>query len=127
MTWRVFLKYLVILTICVGLWALGISGLGKHEETIWIYGLAISGFFIFSILIFLYAYNTSASDNLFSFNNVVSASFLLKLIMSIGMIILYEKLFDPDSSMHVIHFIIVYIVFTIYEVYFLTKLARSSP
>ena len=126
MTWKKYLKYLSIVTMALAMWGIGVSGIGKNQNTIWIYALSIICFIIISILIFLYAYNTSATDHLFSFNNVVSASFLFKLILSIGMLLLYEKIFEPSSNIHVLHFIFVYIVYTIYEVYFLTKLAKSS-
>lgn len=126
MKWNTFTKYLFSITIGLSIWALGVSSLGKHSHTLWIYFVAILSFIIFSFLIFLYAYNTSASDHLFSYNNVVVASFLLKLVLSIGVLMLFERVFQPVNKMHILHFIIVYLVYTIYEVYFLTKLARSS-
>jgi len=100
--------------------------MGDHSHTLWIYLISILTFVIFSALIFLYALNTSASDHLFSFNNVVVASFLIKLILSVGMIMIFEKIFEPTSKIHILHFIIVYLIYTVYEVYFLTKLARSA-
>jgi len=126
MTWSAFFKYLSYVTLALIIWTLGISRMGDHSHTLWIYLISILTFVIFSALIFLYALNTSASDHLFSFNNVVVASFLIKLILSVGMIMIFEKIFEPTSKIHILHFIIVYLIYTVYEVYFLTKLARSA-
>lgn len=126
MRWALFLKHLAILISALMVWAFIVSSLGSASHTLWMYFIANLSFVTFSVLIFLYAYNTSASDNLFSFNNVVFASFLLKLIMSIGVLMVFERVFSPSGNLHVAHFIFVYIVYTIYEVYFLTKLAKSS-
>lgn len=126
MSWSTFSKYLFTITAGLSIWALGISSFGKNSNTLWIYAIGMLSFIVFSFLIFLYAYNTSASDHLFSYNNIVVASFLLKLVLSIAVLMLYERSFHPSNKMHILHFIIVYLVYTVYEVYFLTKLARSS-
>lgn len=126
MKWGSFTKHLFSISIGLIIWALGVSSFGKNSNTLWIYIVAILSFIIFSWLIFLYAYNTSSSDHLFSYNNVVVASFLLKLVLSIGVLMLFERIFQPHNKMHILHFIIVYLIYTIYEVYFLTKLAKSS-
>ena len=124
MTWPEFLKKLTWLTILVFLLSLMVSQFGDFRLTIIIYTFAIISFVVFSLIIFLYAYNTSSSDNLFSFNNVVVASFLIKLILSIGVIMLYEKFYNPKTDYHILHYIIVYVLYTGFEVYFLTKLAK---
>ena len=121
-----FFRYLSLITLVTALWSFIISKLGTHTQTISIYAVSIGCFFFFSILIFFYAYYTSASDQLYSFNNVVSASFLIKLIMSICALMLFQKYAEPVGNAYVLHYIIVYLVYTAYEVYFLTKLAKSS-
>lgn len=126
MSWNIFTKSIFTLTAILLIWTMVASNFGKNSHTMWIYIMAIFSFVIISFLIFLYAINTSASDNLFSFNNVVVASFLIKLFLSVGVIMFFERYFEPPSKNHILHFILVYIVYTIFEVYFLTKLARSS-
>jgi len=121
-----FFRLLFIVTVVSGIWSFLIADFGSSKETIRIYMISIACFFVFSILIFFYAYNTSASDKLYSFNNVVVASFLIKLIMSICTLLLYQKFSHPSTKSYVLHFIIVYLIYTVYEVYFLTKLAKSS-
>jgi hypothetical protein len=126
MRWSDFIRKLGLVTFGVLVWGFGFSRFGQDQHTLWMYVLSVVSFVIFSYIIFLYAANTSKSDYLFSYNNVVVASFLFKLILAIGIIILFEHLFSPPNKNHVLHFIFVYICFTVYEVYFLTKLAKSS-
>lgn len=121
-----FFRYLLLISLATAGWSFIISKFSNQSQTLSIYGISIGCFFIFSILIFFYAYYTSATDQLYSFNNVVSASFLIKLIMSICTLMLFQKYREPIGNAYVLHFIIVYLIYTAYEVYFLTKLAKSS-
>ena len=126
MNWSVFLKQLFLLTGIVLLWAIIIELFDRSQLTFTIYAISCLTFVLFSLLIFLYAYNTSSSDNLFSYNNVVIVSFIVKLIMSFGVILFFERMFQPQGNWHILHFVIVYLSYTIHEVYFLTRLARIS-
>lgn len=126
MKWFTFLKYLFVISGIILTCATAIHLLYEGADVLWIYSISVGTFFFFNLLIFLYAYNTSKSDQLFSFNNVVSGSFLLKLILSVSLLLIYERIFTPENDNHVLHFIFVYMIFMVYEVYYLTKLARSS-
>ncbi len=121
-----FFRLLLYVTGVIMAWSFVISRFGSSAQTMLIYMISVVCFFLFSVLIYFYAYNTSKSDQLYSFNNVVSASFLIKLIMSICTLLLFQKFQKPQGNSYVLHFIIVYLVYTAYEVYFLTKLAKSS-
>ena len=126
MSWHSFSKELSIVSVLIFILGILFSGIGKNQPILWIYILGMATFVLISLIIFLYAYNTSSSDNLFSFNNVVVASFIFKLLLSIVVIMLYERTFQVKGKVHLFHFILVYLIYTAYEVYFLTKLARSS-
>ena len=126
MNWSAFLRQLTKLTIPILLLGWVLNLFQDDNLTIAIYSISVSMFVLFSILMFLYAYNTSSSDNLFSYNNVVIVSFIIKLIMSFGVILFFEKTFQPHYNWHILHFIIVYLCYTVYEVYFLTRLAKTS-
>ncbi len=126
MTFRRFIELLVRTSLGLIGWMFLMTFVDYTMQTIWIYTSSVSCFFIFCTLIYFYALNTSKSDQLFSFNNVVSASFLIKMIMSIGLLMLYQKIVKPIGNSYILHFIIVYLVYTAFEVFFLTKLAKSS-
>ena len=126
MTWSTFTRHLVWISAALVLWSFIISRFGHERHILYIYLISVASFILFSYLIFLYAVNTSKSDDLFSFNNVVVASFLCKLILSIGLIIVFDMLVRPPDRNHILHFIVVYVAYTAYEVHFLTRLAKSS-
>lgn len=90
----------------------------------WLYLVSISAFLLFCVLIFFYAYNTTASDQLFSFNNIVIGSFVVKLAMSVAILMAFERFFSVSGNLHVWHYLFIYLVYTVYEIYFLTKLAK---
>lgn len=126
MTFSLFSKQIGLLTALI----LSVTFLfgtlfGDNGDLFRVYGLSCACFVVFNVFIFFYAYNTSQTDNLFSFNNIVSASFLIKLFMSVGFLILFDKIFEPTTKNHVIHYLMVYLIYTAYEVYFLTKLAKN--
>ncbi len=126
MTFSLFLKHLGLLSAILLLLAFLMTGMRLNHTLFSLYALGVVCFNLFSIFIFFYGYNTSKSDRVFSFNNVVLASFLIKLLMSIGFLLIFEKLFHPYSDDHIFHYILIYVVYTVYEVYFLTKLARAD-
>lgn len=83
-------------------------------------------FALFNIGVLLYAYRMSSSHNLMEYNNVVTVSFLGKLILSVAFLLLWQR-HGPAIPNMVLHFILLYFIFTIHEVYFLTKLAYRRP
>ena len=124
MSFNVFVKQLFTISLALIILALALAGFNASEALFWLYLLGILCFAVFSLFIFFYGYNTSRSDKLFSFNNVVIASFLIKLLMSIGFLMAFEKFFNPVGDSHIFHYLFLYIVYTVYEVHFLTKLAK---
>ena len=90
------------------------------------YTFSSASFILFTIFIFFYANRVSDSNSLYSFNAIVTWSFLIKLIMAIGILLLFREWVTQVSRRHIIHFIGIYILYTAYEVYFLTKLARRG-
>lgn len=126
MRFSVFVKQIALISSALLALALWLSGMDTGNNLLWLYILGILCFVLFSLFIFFYAYNTSRSDKLFSFNNVVVASFLIKLLMSIGFLMAFEKYFTPEGNAHIFHYILLYLIFTMYEVHFLTKLAKAD-
>ena len=63
-------------------------------------------------------------NNKYAFNNLISACVFGKLVVSVGFLFLYQKAAMPASEWYVAIFLTVYVVFTVFEVWFMTKLAR---
>ena len=126
MSFKDFVKYLVLVSAGLLIVSLSITNFNTRHTLFWLYVLGIICFAVFSLFIFFYGYHTSKSDKLFSFNNVVAASFLIKLLMSIGFLMVFEKFFNPYGDSHIFHYILIYMVYTVYEVYFLTRLGKAD-
>ena len=82
------------------------------------------GFMLFSALMYFLAYRAalSADKNLF-LQQVLGTAFL-KMAACIFVIIGYLKLANPSSKMYAIPFLIIYLIFTIFETYFMMKLSK---
>ena len=65
------------------------------------------------------------SSNKVAFNGLVSGSVFGKMVLSLALLFIYQQNFHPTNQWFVGIFLLVYIVYTAFEVWFMTKLARS--
>jgi hypothetical protein len=83
------------------------------------------GFFIlFSIGMFYASSKSATSENKNLFGQIFLMSILLKMFFCATMLIVYMLVTKPQTAFFALPFLLVYLVFTIYEVYFVTKLAK---
>ena len=125
MTTKEFRKRLWELTFLCIVWTLGWYFARYDLVATWTYGVSIIFYVVFSILIFLFAKRLLAKDRRHSFNGIVSISFLIKLVVSIAIVWSIEAYLKPISNTHIFHYLVMYIVYTVFEVWFLTKLSYS--
>ncbi len=126
MRWSDFIRLLSHVTVGCLIWAFGVSGFLEHERTLITYLLSIATFVVFSIGMFLYARRLVDKQQMYSFNGVISLSFLIKLVMAVSSIWLYETNVHPEGNQHILHYIFTYLVYTAFEVYFLTELGSEN-
>jgi len=88
--------------------------------------LSVAQYVIFCVGIFLVAQRVSSSVSNYSFVGVVSASFLIKLVMAVGFLACWGYLYEPSNNHHILLYLLVYAIYTAYEVYFLTILAKKT-
>lgn len=124
MTFTSYTRQISVISISLLLFSVILYMLLGWQLLLPLYFMVVISFVVFCTLIFMYAQKTSVSKGLLAFNNVVIASFVLKLIMSVGLILTFEWWLEPDRKYHIWHFLLIYLVYTIYETYFLTKLAK---
>jgi hypothetical protein len=90
-------------------------------------------FSIGSVLLFslvciglFYAGKSSAqSKNKFAFTNLVSVSVFGKMVLAMAALFMYQQVAMPTNQWFVGIFLWCYVVFTAFEVWFMTKLAKS--
>lgn len=125
MTWSSFLIRLGAITTILLITVTILARLYEAPDALLIYLLSILFFVVFSLGLFWYARMISQSGKDFTFFGVVSGSFLLKLVGAIALLWTYQEWKNPTDSKFGLHFILVYIIYTSFEVYFLTKLAKT--
>ncbi|MBK9339083.1 MAG: hypothetical protein IPM98_22120 [Lewinellaceae bacterium] len=76
----------------------------------------------------LYYAGKSAADSSskLAFNNLVSASVFGKMLVAVAVLFVYQQAVQPDDSWFVGIFLLIYVVYTVFEVWFMTKLAKGK-
>ena len=125
MTPKKFYIQLTILSIVVALLLvlLDTSNLiSSHLSLSWISW----GFFIlFSIGLFYASAKSANSESKNLFGQIFLMSILFKMFFCATILIVYMLITKPATGFFALPFLLVYLVFTIYEVYFVTKLAKT--
>lgn len=86
--------------------------------------IAIIMFTAISVLIFFLASNAIKSENKYSFLNIVVMNLFMKIMLSFVVVVTYVKMTEPENKWYLIPFTMVYLIFTIFETYFLSKAAK---
>ena len=87
---------------------------------------AIPSFTFLSIAIFFLTEYLESQPNKGMLLNLVIINVMFKFLIGIGVVVIYHKLRNPEDGIFVLPFIIVYVVFTIFETYFMSLQAKSK-
>ena len=127
MTNQQFLFQLLIITglSALGLWGLmeGVSDLRPYQALGWI---SLGGFTLLSGLMFWAGRSAALSKNKNDFTSAVLGFTMGKMFLAVIIIYAYLKLAQPTDKLFVIPFFGVYLVYTIFESYFMMKLGRTG-
>ena len=81
-------------------------------------------FILFSAMMYFLAARAAVNSDKNLFLQQVLLTTSLKMALCIFVIVGYFKLMEPPSKMYAIPFLIVYLIFTIFETYFMMKLSK---
>jgi len=84
-------------------------------------------FTVFStgLFVLLRYFSKHPNNQLFLSGTVFNMFF--KMLFSVGILMLYYVIKKPDDGAFVIPFLVVYVTFTIFETFFMLKLAQEKP
>ncbi len=82
-------------------------------------------FVLVSIGLFYAGRSTAASTSKVAFTNLVSASVFGKMLLAVAALFVYQQSAQPPNQWFVGIFLLVYVVYTVFEVWFMTKLAKT--
>ena len=83
--------------------------------------------FFISLSIFVYKLSEkmAKSKDINAFTRLIMYNLMIKLFMSIIIVLIYYKIVEPTERLFILPFIIIYLIFTIFEAMFLSRQARQ--
>lgn len=99
---------------------------GLSPQILLISYFSVLFFTVFCIVFYLWGKKVADSNNPYTFNNVIVFSTLSKMILCLGLLLIFKKTFQPESKFVIVPFLFFYILYTIFETYFLTILGKAK-
>ena len=84
-------------------------------------------FLLLSVLMYFIGYYAANSSDKNSFLQIVMATTFFKMVLCLAIIIIYAKFAQPESKLFILPFLAIYIIFTVFETYFMMKLSYLKP
>jgi hypothetical protein len=94
----------------------------SHQVFSWV---SLLGFIIFCSLLYFVESKTVHAQDKSLFGKLFLMSIFFKMLFCVLLIIVYIVSSKPDDRYFILPFFIIYLFFTVYEVYFVSKLAKS--
>ncbi|MFK7948309.1 MAG: hypothetical protein AB8G11_12030 [Saprospiraceae bacterium] len=126
MSVKQFMVQLLLVTSFVGvvLWLLSSLPIFQaHQQLSW---LSLLLFFVISIVMYFTGRWGVNNDNKNTFIGLMYAYMGGKMFLSVVLIMLYYFYVEPNTKLFILPFFVVYLIFTIFESYFLMKLNDDS-
>ncbi len=94
-----------------------------NSVTWWSLGIFIP----LSIAMFLGGQRAAKSTNKYFFSNLIMPLTFIKMFVAVMGLVVYKKIFHPETKFFLLPFFFVYVIFTIFETFFMVKLAKPKP
>ena len=92
------------------------------QFTLW----CVITFTLINILAFYAGRRAVRSKSKFRFVQLMMILILFKMMICIALVVAHVKLNHPESKLFVLPFLTIYLIFTLFEIYFLEQLASSN-
>ncbi len=122
-------KFFQLLFLTIGILAGAMYFMSLNEKIYKYIDIAyytIPSFTLLSIAIFFMTEYLERQTNKGMLLNLVIINVMFKFLIAIGIVLTYHKLRNPEDGIFVLPFIIVYVIFTIFETYFMSLQAKSQ-
>jgi hypothetical protein len=124
---RRFFSQLLLLTLLTGLvvfFLLIFEPFSPHKI------LSYASLLFFAALtagIYFPAAKAAQSNDRNAFTRLVMVFTFVKMFLTAGLVIAYQRLAQPENNYFLVPFFLTYIVFTVFETIFMSKLAKVKP
>ena len=98
-----------------------IPKIALHQFVSW---ASLAMFILLSIIMYFTGKAAALSDNKNDFTLLIMGFIFGKLMLCGTILLGYSKIYQPSSNLFLIPFLVVYLFFTVYELYFLIKLGK---
>ena len=88
--------------------------------------LSLGLFILLSVGMYIGGYKAAISENKYTFTNAVLGFTIGKMVLSVIVILSYNELAKPESKLFLVPFFAIYVVFTVFETYFMMKLGKMD-
>ncbi len=126
MTNRQFTTQLSAVTLVTAIGLFILLGLPKFVTYQTLGWTALAGFTLLSLVMYFVGYRTANSDDKNAFTSAALGFTMGKMLLTVTLIFVYMKVAEPMDKLFVIPVLGVYVVFTIFETYFMMKLGRMG-
>lgn len=121
-----FFKWLAIVTLGTAAALAGLHFLIPEAQAHWKFAIvSLALFILICVSLFFAGKNSARSKSKAAFINLVSSSVFGKMVLAIGFLFVYQRIAKPENEWFVGIFLICYVVYTAFEVWFMTKLAKT--
>lgn len=122
-----FYKNLLIVTVACSAILYGLHLLLEPMREHWTLSVICTASFVLLCTGLYYAGRAAAaSTSKVAFNGLVSGSVFGKMVLAIAMLFIYQSAAKPENRWFVGIFLFIYVVFTVFEVWFLSRIAKSK-
>lgn len=122
----VFFKWHAVVTLSTAVVLAGLHFLLPEAQAHWKF--AVASVVLFSLVcigLFFAGVSAAQSKSKASFINLVSGSVFGKMVLAIAFLFVYQRIAKPDNEWFVGIFLFCYVVYTGFEIWFMTRLART--
>jgi hypothetical protein len=123
---RFFFSRIAVLTLLASVpLALLVNFVQPAQQHAWFAAATLALFFLVCVSLFYAGSGAVRSGNKYAFTNLVSVSVFGKMVLALGWLFAYQKIFHPVNEWFVGIFLYLYVVYTAFEVWFMTRIAKS--
>ena len=126
MSQRQFLIQLGLLSLSVAILIFFLNRLPQLQPSSLLSWASLAAFIAMSVIMFFAGSRAARSDNKNDFTNAVLGFTVGKMFLAILVIFGYSQLAQPADKLFIIPFFSIYLIYTIFETYFMMKLGRMN-
>lgn len=88
--------------------------------------ISLGAFVVLSIAMFAFGKKAAQQENKNMFTNVIMGFTMIKLFLTMAVVLGYDQIVQPDNKRFIIPFFGIYLIYTVYETWFMMKIGKVN-